>query len=117
MSLEIERGKTFPVQASYPREVLFVNPVEDLMLLSLQLLDRGAYRLRRLLGATPLVDPSLAPPTIAATLRSYTASYARGRRRVFDPYTRHFFSDPLVALMSWLHFATWIGGACRRIGR
>jgi biotin carboxylase len=117
MSLEIARGKIYSSQVDYPKDVLFVNPVEDFMLLCLQLLDRAAYRLRGLAGSTPLIDPSLAPPPMSTVLQGFFDSYTRARKRVFDPYLRHFFSDPLVALLSWLHFATWIGSACRRLGR
>jgi hypothetical protein len=54
---------------------------------------------------------------LAELLHSFFASYRRGRTRVFDPCFRHFFQDPLVALIWWLQFSTWVAGACRQLGR
>jgi glutathione synthase/RimK-type ligase-like ATP-grasp enzyme len=117
MCLDIARGGLARTQESYPVGTLFVNPVEDVMLLCLQLLDGGAYRLRRLLGGKESFDPAIAPPSLRRLLGEFGQTWRPGQRRVYDPYTRHFFQDPLVSLAWWLEYATWVGGACRKLGR
>ena len=50
MCLDIARGKKFPTMLDYEQNVLFVNPVEDVMLLGLQIADVVAYRFRRMVS-------------------------------------------------------------------
>lgn len=117
MAVEIARGKSFPEREPYAEDAWFVNPVEDSMLLMLQLLDRVAFLLRRTFTGRSTLDPLVTPPSIPRLAGDFFGTYRRGQRRVYDPLTRYFFQDPLVALIWWAQFATWIAGATRRIGR
>ncbi len=117
MTMQIARGKTYPETRDYPLDALFVNPVEDVMLLFLQLLDAAAYKLRHPAAGSKSFDQLLAPKPVAEIFKSFIRTYRRGQKRIFDPYTRHFFQDPLVSLAWWLEFSTWMGGALKKIGR
>jgi hypothetical protein len=116
MCLKIARGEgVTPVEC--PPGVLFVSPVEDVMLLGLQLADRLAYGCRtRLAGETP-IDPTTAAPPVGRQLREFLATYAPSRRRLWDPYAKHFFSDPVPAALWWLQLSSWMAGAWRQLGR
>jgi predicted ATP-grasp superfamily ATP-dependent carboligase len=117
MCLEVARGNSCPQQPEYPVGVLFVNPVEDFLLLGLQMLDRLVHRLRRLLGGKKAFDPLNSPTPLPELIKGFLQTYRRGRTRVFDPYSKYFLKDPAVSLVWWLQFSTWIGGACKQLGR
>ena len=117
MCLQIADGHTFTETEDYPKDVLFVNPVEDVMLLCLQLLDAVAYRFRNRASGSKGFDRSIAPRPMREILKSFASTYRRGQTRVLDPYTRHFFQDPLVSLSWWLEFSTWMAGGLKKIGR
>ena len=86
-------------------------------LLGLQFLDRAVYALRtRVAGRSP-IDVTTAPPPLWQQVREFAQTYGTGRRRVWDPYSRHFFHDPVVASLWWLQFSTWLTGAWRQVGR
>jgi predicted ATP-grasp superfamily ATP-dependent carboligase len=117
LSLRIARGEPVAPVEPYPLGVLFVSPVEDVMLFSLQLLDRVVYAVRtRLPGQAP-IDLTTAPPPLSRQAREFVETYRASRRRVWDPYARHFFEDPAVACLWWLQFSTWLAGAWRQLGR
>ena len=117
MCLQIADGQTCTETAQYPRDVLFVNPVEDVMLLCLQLMDAVAYRFRNQSSGSKAFDRTIAPEPMREIMKSFMSSYRRGQTRVLDPYARHFFQDPLVSLSWWLEFTTWMSGALKKIGR
>jgi hypothetical protein len=116
LCLRIARGEPVAPVAPCPTGVLFVSPVEDVQLLAVQMADRAAFALRRLIGRRP-IDPTTAPPPLAGQLREFARSYARGRRRVWDPYSRYFLQDPAAAALWWLQFAGWLAGSWRHWGR
>jgi hypothetical protein len=94
-----------------------VNPVEDALLFGLQLLDLFAYRFRtRIFRQLPL-DPLNPPLPLKQQFHSYLETYRPNQRKVFDPYFKYFFRDPLVSVSWWLEFATWILGAGKQLGR
>ena len=117
MCLDIARGKKFPTMLDYEQNVLFVNPVEDVMLLGLQIADVVAYRFRRMVSRKKPPDSSIEPQSMSDLISGFIQTYRSGQKRVLDPYTRHFFKDPLVALIWWVEFTTWIGGGFKKIGR
>jgi carbamoylphosphate synthase large subunit len=117
MCLRLARGERVEPTAPYRLGVLFVSPVEDTMLMGLQLLDRIAYAVRTRVLMRPELDASASPPPLVAQLREFAATYAPGRERVWDPYSRHFLDDPIPAALWWLQFTTWLVGAWRQIGR
>ena len=117
MCLRLARGERVEAPAPYRRGVLFVSPVEDTLLMGVQLLDRVAYGLRTRLLGRPELDASAAPPPLAGQLRDFVATYAPGRARVWDPYSRHLLDDPVPSVLWWLQFTTWLVGAWRHVGR
>jgi glutathione synthase/RimK-type ligase-like ATP-grasp enzyme len=117
MCVRAARGEPLEPVPTYPLGVLFVCPVEDVQLLGFQLLDRLVYRVRTGVLGRPTVDALSTPPAVAAQVRSFLDTYAGRRHRVFDPYFRYFFQDPLVSLIWWLQFTTWIAGGAKHLGR
>lgn len=116
MCLQIARGKP-AAPSSYPPGVLFVSPVEDVMLFALQLADTLAYTWHaRITGSRP-IDETTAPMPVGQQLREFLATYRAPRRRVWDPYSRYFFQDPAAAALWWLQFSTWLAGSWRQLGR
>lgn len=117
MCLQLARGERVAPPPPYPCGVLFVSPVEDVLLMGLQLVDRLAYAVRTRVLGRPELDASVAPPPLGGQLREFAATYAPGRDRVWDPYSRHVLDDPIPAALWWLQFTTWLGGAWRQLGR
>jgi len=117
MCIRIARGESVENTHDYPVGALFVCPVEDFQLLLLQALDAIAYRLRTgVLKRAPL-DPLSRPMPILSQLRCYLETYTGGRQKLFDPHFRYFFRDPLVSLLWWFRFSTWVVGALKHVGR
>jgi len=117
LCLEVARGNNCPQQPDYPLGVLFVNPVEDVLLLGLQMMDLLVYRLRQLVRGRKTFDKLNAPTPLPELVKTFLKTYRRGRTRILDPYSRYFLKDPGVSLLWWLQFSTWIGGACKQLGR
>ncbi len=117
LCLQVARDEPVTPVPPYPLGVLFVSPVEDAGLMAFQLMDRLVYTCRtRLLGQAPL-DATTAPPPLGAHLREFVQTYTTSARRVWDPYTRHLFQDPLPSLLWWLQFSSWLAGSWRQLGR
>lgn len=117
MCVQLARGEAVGPVGPCPHGVLFVSPVEDAMLMGLQLVDRLVYACRtRVLGQAPL-DQSTAPPPLGRQLREFARTYRAGRRRVWDPYSRYALQDPLAAALWWMQFSTWLAGSWRQLGR
>jgi biotin carboxylase len=117
MCMKIARNEGLAPVAGYPLGVLFVSPVEDVMLLGLQIMDLLMYRFRVGIRGIAPVDPLSAPPPLGALLRTFGQTYGSRRRKVWDPYFGHFFQDPLVSVLWWLQFSTWVIGARRHLGK
>ena len=117
MCVRLARREAVEPVAAFPPGILFVSPVEDVQLMTLQMLDLALFTARtRLLGRAPL-DPMSPPPGVLAQLRSFFSTYVGERRRVWDPYFRHFFEDPVAAALWWLQFSSWLAGSWRHLGR
>ena len=117
MCLQVARGEQVAPVPAYPLGVLFVSPVEDAGLMALQLLDRLVYTCRTRLGGSPPLDTSTAPPPLGQQAREFIQTYTTRRRRIWDPYSRYFFQDPLTSALWWLQFSTWLAGSWRQLGR
>jgi biotin carboxylase len=116
MCLRLARGEAVTPVETCPPGLIFVSPVEDVLLMGLQLVDRAIYATRSALGFRA-IDASTAPAALGPQVREFVGTYARGRRRVWDPYSRYFFQDPLTASLWWLQFGTWLAGSWRHLGR
>ena len=94
-----------------PPGTWFVSPVEDVQLLGLQLVDLLVHTVRTRVARRPSLDPAAGPPSFVRQLRSFAGTYARGRHRVWDPYSRYVLQDPVVSILWWLQFSSWVAGA------
>lgn len=117
LCVKIARQEDVEPVVDYPVGILFVSPVEDILLLGMQVLDLLMYRVRiNVRGVVP-VDPLSAPPPFKELMRSFLHTYSRGHRKVLDPYFRHFFQDPLASALWWLQFSTWVAAGWKHLGK
>lgn len=116
MCVKIARGEDAGAPHEFPAGTVFVDPVEDVLLLGYHLLDLLVFKLRvDILRRRPL--DVLNPPM---GLRKLFLSYKHtclSKKKVFNPYFRYFSQDPLVALLWWLQYFQLILRALRRVGR
>jgi biotin carboxylase len=117
LCLQIARGDAPPPVPVAEPGLLFVCPVEDLQLFALQIADAIAYAVRSRIAKRPELDETTRPASFRAQLSSFLASYGRRRKRVFDPYFRYFFQDPVAALLWWAEFSRWSLGTVKQVGR
>jgi hypothetical protein len=100
-----------------PAGVLFICPIEDIQVLALQLLDLMIYKFRiSVLKRAPL-DRLSAPKSIRAQIHAFMQTYFSKQKKVFDPHFRYFVRDPVVSILWWLRFSTWVLGALKQLGR
>ena len=115
MCLQIARNQ--PVEAvTFPSNVCFVSPAEDLGLTALQVLDRLAYLWRRQVRGRALLSADNAPPGFRELWRYRYLNFANKGKIVYDPYVRYFLEDPLVSLLWWIQFSTWLYGQRKDLG-
>jgi biotin carboxylase len=117
MCIKIARDEAVEPVKNYPLGIMFLNPIEDMLVLLLQLLDLLIYKFTTGVMRKAPIDPWNPPPPLKELLRSYTQAYFSGKQRLVDPYFRYFFQDPLVSILWWLQFSTWIFRLTRQLGR
>lgn len=117
MCVKIARGEAVEAVQSVPVGLMLIHPIEDLLGLGFKCLDLFIYRFRTgLLRRTPL-DPSNPPVALKKLICSYKETYLSGKKKLTNPYFRHFFQDPLVSLIWWSQFFFIAVKAARRLGR
>ena len=102
MCLKIARGEKVDRIDNYPTGTLVLDPVEDALQLGLWTLDFLLYKFRVGILQKAPVDPLKAPMDPAVILESYKSTYCKKAPKVFSPYFRHFFRDPVVSVLRWL---------------
>jgi hypothetical protein len=117
LCVKIARGETVEPVGEYPVGVLFVSPVEDVQLFALQLLDRFVSVARAYFIGRPTLDGSIPDLSFPEQCESFLGTYRSHKRKVWDPYFRYFFKDPVTSLLWWGQFATWVAGAAKQVGR
>ena len=117
LCVKIARGETVEPVGEYPVGVLFVSPVEDVQLFALQLLDRFVSVARAYFTGRPTLDGSIPDLSFPEQCESFLGTYRSHKRKVWDPYSRYFFKDPVTSLLWWGQFATWVAGAAKQVGR
>lgn len=117
MCVRLARGEPVTPVTGYPEGVLFVSPIEDAQLFALQMTDAVVYAFRRTFGGARTFDPSTAPPGPGAQTMSFARTYASSKRKIWDPYFRYFFQDPLTSALWWLQFSTWLVGSRKQVGK
>jgi biotin carboxylase len=117
MCLKIAKGEEVEAVKNYPLGVLLIQPVEDLMGLAFKLLDLLVYKIRlKVLNKSP-VDATNPPIPLRRLLQSYKQTYYDGKNKIYNPYFKYFFQDPLVSLMWWCQFFGLVLRARRQLGR
>jgi biotin carboxylase len=117
MCLKIARGETVEPIKDCPLGVMFLSPVEDMLVLVFQLLDLLAYKFRtRMMRKAPL-DLWNRPQTLKQLWRSFVNTYFGPNRKLLDPYFKYFLQDPLVSILWWFQLSSWMLGLARRLGR
>ena len=117
MSIKIAKHESIESFKEYRVGVLFICPVEDLQLLVLQLLDSLIYKLRATVLRKATLDRLSTPKPIIVQIRSYLRNYFSDQTKIIDPHFRQFFRDPLVSILWWLRFSSWVLGALKHAGR
>ena len=119
MILEIARDKKLERLREYPVGAVLVDPVEHSVRFGLALVDLIIYRFRiGLLGKTP-IDRKDRPMSLRELVLWIRETYFAGRKKIWSPYTKYFFQDPIVSTIWWLQFITrhWIQNRPRELGR
>jgi len=117
MCLKIAKGEEVEVVKNYPVGVLLIQPVEDLVGLAFKLLDLLIYKFRiGFLAKTPIA-PVNPPMTVNELIQSYKQTYLSGKKKVFNPYFKYFFQDPLVSIIWWFQFFTLVLRGAKQLGK
>lgn len=117
MCVKIARGEEVEEMKDYPVGLVLLNPVEDMLGLGLRLIDLLLYKFRIGLQGKAPADPSNPPMALKELMQSYWQTYLGGKQKVFDPYFRYFFQDPVVSILWWLQFSTFALMAVKHLGR
>ena len=115
--IKVAKGEAVESVEDYPAGVLFVSPIEDIQLLGLQLLDLLLYRFRIAVQKSAPVDRFSRPMSIREQIHSFMQTYLSSQKKILDPHFRYFFQDPVVSLLWWLRFSTWMVGTWKQLGR
>jgi len=114
--LRIARGEPVGELPAYPDGVLLLEPLDDILNITLELLDIAVFRFRtRVLGRAP-IDPDNLPRPLREVMHAYTSAYFNRQPKALIPYTRYLASDPVACLL-WYYQATgyWLRNL-RKIG-
>ena len=118
MCVQLARGEPVTPVEAYPIGVLFVSPIEDVQLFALQLADIFLSTLPARVQRRPYVRSVHRPPGPGERTRSFVTGRTRHpKRKVWDPYSRHFLQDPMRITLWWLQFSTWLAGSWRQVGK
>jgi len=113
----IARGEEIDEVKDYPVGIMLIDPLEDMLGLGFKVLDLVIYKFRIcLLRKTP-IDPLNPPLSLKELIHSYKHTYFDGKKKVFNPYFRYFFQDPLVSILWWLQFFNLVLKARNQLGR
>jgi hypothetical protein len=117
MCVQIARGEQVEVPGDYPVGKIFVSPVEDLLAQAFGLIDLVMYKVRTAFVGRKPMDPHDPPMALSEIIQSYRWAYLRGKEKVFDPYFRYFFRDPLVSILWWSKYFAQVLMATKHLGR
>jgi hypothetical protein len=56
------------------------------------------------------------PPPLGQQLRELIGTYTNDRQRVWDPYSRYFFQDPVASSLWWLQLSLRLARSWRQLG-
>jgi len=88
-----------------------------MMVLGLQLVDLAVYRFRTEIAGKAPLDELNPPMSLKELARMYTQIYLGPGRKTFNPYFRFFLQDPLVSLLWWAQYSTYLFRAAKQLGK
>ena len=103
MCLKVARGEEVKSVLNYPVAV-HLRPVEDALLLILQLSGLVISKYQTVVRGKLLFDPFNAPTTFKELVWWYKGIYTNKKEKVFDFTFKDFFQDPLVSVIAWCQF-------------
>jgi len=117
MCVKIARGEEVEAVKQYPVGVRLLDPVGTVLGLVFNLLDLLIYRFRiGIQGKAPL-DSSNPPMALKELIQHCKRTYFNGEKRIFSPYFKYFFQDPLVSILWYLQFFMSALKATNQLGR
>ena len=117
MCLRIAREEEVKAVKDYPVGTILLDPMEDTLGLAFLILDFLVYKFRTGLQEKTAIDPLNPPMALRELIQSYKQTYFNGKPKVFNPYFRYFFQDPLVSILWWVQFSTIVLRAIKQLGR
>jgi predicted ATP-grasp superfamily ATP-dependent carboligase len=118
MCLKIARGEETEPVKDYSVGTIILDPIEDMLGLVFSLLDLVVYKsCKGLLRMKPLIDPLDQPTPLKELIHSYRQTYFSDKKRVYNPYFKYFFQDPLVSIIWWFQFFISALKATKQLGR
>jgi Carbamoyl-phosphate synthase L chain, ATP binding domain len=115
--LDIARDKDIQAVRKYPAHTLLIEPIEDFLGFGLKFLDLVFYKVRVGILAKPPLDSLNPPMGFLEIVKAYKNTYFNGKKRLYNPYFRYFFHDPIVAVLWWMQFFTLVLRNLNRLGR
>jgi biotin carboxylase len=115
--LKIARGEKIDEIGDYPRGVIFIDPIEDLLGASFRFMDLVVYKFRIGVQKKTPFDPFNPPMSLRELMQSYLRTYFSRQRKEFNPYFSYFFRDPVVSLLWWFQFAMLVMRSVKQLGR
>jgi biotin carboxylase len=117
MCVKIAQGEEVEAMKQYPVGVRLLDPVGTVLGLVFNLLDLLIYRFRiGIQGKAPL-DSSNPPMALKELIQHCKRTYFNGEKKIFSPYFKYFFQDPLVSILWYLQFFMSALKAANQLGR
>ena len=107
ITLKIARGEPLAPLSGVPRGTYMLDPIDDVLNIGIDLLDRSIFLWRTEIMKTKPLDPFNIPPPVKDILKSYLKGYTAKEDRIYNPHFRHFFEDPLPSLLFFIQSAVW----------
>jgi hypothetical protein len=104
MCLKVARGQEMEAVRDYATGVVLIDPIGTMLGLGFNLLDLLIYKLRIGIQGKSPIDSSNAPMSLKELIRNCKQTYFNGEKKVFSPYFKYFFQDPLVSILCYLQF-------------
>lgn len=100
LNIQIGRGEKPKPLDDRPEGTLLLQPLEDVIGLWFELLDMAVYKYRRMRNGTLPVDAHNVPPSMGELFGAHWRLYTSSQQKIFSPYAKYLFSDPLPGLMA-----------------
>ena len=101
LCFNLAAGRTVSKTETYREGAILLDPIEDLLGFSFELLDLIVHKARMVwLGHSP-TDEWNPPPPLASMLRQYKNDYMSTRQKIFSPFLTQLLHDPLPCLLRY----------------